>query len=225
MDSTFTHIDEAVAIAMTLLPREISMDKAIARQWAYLGLRNIGPTQHWFEVCTLYPNENRIMKKPNDMWKAIDIALYDGSGANLRYAYRGLGRRIHASRNGLIERGEYFPSAQAPIDLSENEHAYELGTNGDAVAYAVLKHWKLPIDIDGLPMIPEGLTLAVAFFIRWMWAIKMKEDKADRQLAEANYKTERAKALSETKMPSGIEQEQVAKDWMSLLGAPQFKNY
>lgn len=225
MDSQFIHIDEAVAIAQTLLPENFSKDKAIARQWAYMGLRNIGPTAHWFATCTLKPNDNLTMKKPDDMWKAIDIALYDSAGCELRYSYKGLGRRIHASRFSALEQGEYLPNAGAPIDLSEDTHAFHLGSNGSGVAFAILKYWQLPIGVDGLPLIPEGLALAVAFFIRWMWTVKTNENQSDRQISELNYKAERAKARAEANMPSGIEMEQIGKEWTSLIGAPQFKNY
>jgi hypothetical protein len=223
MDSNFVHIDEAVATAMTLLPKKTTLDKALARQWAYLGLRNIGPTNHWFSTCTLYPNENRTMKKPVDMWKPIDIALYSSCGTELRYSYRGLGKRIHASK--FLSSGEYAPQLHAPIDLGEDNHAFHLGSNGSDVSYAVLKYWQLPIDIDGLPQIPEGFTLAIAFFIRWMWAIAQNENQSDRQLSEANYTKERTKARNEANLPSGIEMEQIGKDWTSFLGAPQFKQY
>jgi hypothetical protein len=222
MDSRFVSVDEVVAIAQTLLPENFSKDKAVARQWAYMGLRNVGPTQHWFATCAIKPNDNLTMKKPDDMWKAIDIALYDSSGCELRYSYKGLGRRIH---NIPSEDTGYSPSTGSPIDLSEDAHAYHLGSNGGCVAFATLKYWQLPIDVDGLPLIPEGLALAVAFFIRWMWAIKTNENQSDRQISEMNYKTERSKAKSEYALPSGIEMEQIGKEWTSFLGAPRFKQF
>jgi hypothetical protein len=225
MESRFVHIDEAVAMAQTLLPENFSKDKAVARAWAYMALRNIGPTSHWFATCVMKPNDNLTMKKPDDMWKAIDIALYDSAGCELRYSYKGLGRRIHSSRSAALREGEYSPVLGAAIDLSEDVHAFHLGSNGSCVAFATLKYLQLPIDTDGMPMIPEGLVLAIAFFIRWMWTVKTNENQSDREISERTYKMERAKALAESNMPSGIELEQIGKEWTSLIGAPQFKSY
>ena len=225
MVTSFIHVDEAVALAMTLLPENTTLNKAIARQWAYEALRNIGPTSAWFDVCNLFPNDQLTLKKPDDMWKAIDIALYDSNGNEMKYSYRGLGKRIHASPADLVAQGEYAPSLGAPVDLSEDTHAFHLGSNGASVAWATLKYWKLPVNNDGLPEIPEGQKLAVAMFIRWLWTIKKNENQSDRQLSEINYKAERAKARAEGNLPSGIEFEQIAKEWTSLIGAPQFKKF
>jgi hypothetical protein len=159
------------------------------------------------------------------MWKPIDIALFTASNKELRFSYKGMGSRIHSGRNSLITDGQYSPMQGAAVDLSEDAYSFHLGSNGGDVSYAVLKYWKLPIDVDGLPIIPEGLVLAIALFIRWMYAIKMNENQSDRQLSEASYKVERAKARSEGNMPSGIEMEQLAKEWSSLLGAPMFKMF
>ena len=218
MNSQFVSVDEAVATAMTLLPENAALNEVLARQWSYMALRNIGPTSHWFDECELYPNDNLILKKPIDMWKAIDIALFTSTGVEVNFVYRGLGKRIHREGDLDLQNIPY-------VDLSEDNHAFYLGSNGTSVAKAKLKYWQLPIDNDGLPKIPEGQILAIAFFIRWMWSIRQNENQSDRQISEQNYKMERNKARSEGNAPSGIEMEQIGKEWVSLIGAPQFKQY
>lgn len=227
MESNFIHVDEAVAMAMTLIPDANSMDKAIARHWAYMGLRDIGPGLHWFGECELTPSSNLSVKKPVDMYKALDIALYgretDGTLKEYRYAYRGLGKRIHA---GNVDQatGNYAPVNHAPVDLSEDAYCFHLGSNGSGVTTVKLKYLRLPIGSDGLPLIPEGQQLAIAFFIRWMWSVRQNV-VSDRQLSRADYLEARRDARAKGKVPSGIEMEQVAKEWVSLLNAPQFKQF
>ncbi len=228
MDKTFVSVDEPIALAMTLIPNANSMDKAIARQWAYMGLRDIGPGIHWFEDAVLYPNSNLSFRKPDDMWKAKDVALYqqgtDGSLTELKFSYKGLGRRIHASSNIVLAGGQYSPVSGAPIDLSEDAYFFHLGSNGSDVTCMKLTYWKLPIDSYGLPLVPEHQVLAIALFIRWMWSVK--ENVAnDRQLSRLDYLQARGEARSRNKVPSGIEMEQVAKEWVNLLNAPQFKQF
>lgn len=223
MTSKFVHVDEPIALAMTLIPNSDSMQKAIARQWAYMGLRDIGPGEHWFDEAILYPNDNLVMKKPADMYKPMDIALYDSAGMELKSSYKGRGSRIHAG-NIAVQNGIYAPTLGSAIDLSEDAYAFYLGTNGIDVASAKVKYLKLPIGDDGLPLIPEGQVLAIAFFIRWMWSIKTNVAN-DRQLSEIDWKKARIEARNAMKMPNGIEMEQVAKEWVSLLNAPQFKQF
>jgi hypothetical protein len=227
MDSRFVNVDEAVALADTLVP-EGKLNKAIARAWAYSGLRDIGPGEHWFAEKELIPNANLSVHKPSDMYKAIDIALYHktegGQKIEYRFSYKGLGKRIHSDGNTVREDGIYSPASGAPIDVSEDAYCFHLGSNGSQVNCIKLKYWRLPIGDDGLPLIPEHQVLAIAFFIRWMWAVK--ENVAnDRALSRQDYLNARREARASSKMPSGIEMEQVGKEWTSLLNSPRFKQF
>lgn len=224
MNKTFVSIDEPIAVAMGLIPNRDSFDKALARQYGYMAARDIGASAHWIEDCVLYPNSNLSMRKPDDMWKAKDIALLDSSGSELSFAYRGLGRRIHASGHLALDNGEYAPVLHAPIDLSEDSHFYHLGSNGSVVFCAKVKYWKLPVDVYGQPMIPEYQTLAIALFIRYMWTMA-NSDKEDRKLTRAEYRQARSEARAIGNMPSGIEMDQVAKEWNNMMNAPQFKSF
>lgn len=224
MNTTFINVDEPIAIAMSIIPNSDSFDEALARQWAYMGTRDIGASYHWIEDAVLYPNSNLSIRKPDDMWKAQDIALFNSAGKELLFSYRGLGKRIHASGHAALDNAQYAPSLHAPIDLSEDSHFFHLGSNGADVHHVKLKYWKLPVDHHGQPMIPEHQALAVALFIRWMWGMA-NSDKEDRKLSRIEYLQARSEARALGKMPSGIEMDQVAKEWNSLMNAPQFKNY
>jgi hypothetical protein len=219
MNSTFVHVDEAIATAESFLPDGVALNRTFARQWAYLGLRDIGPGQHWFAECVLHPNENRSMRKPDDMYKAMDIALYgtiNNTTVEFKYSYKGLGKRIH--NRDLVQ----FDGL--PVDLSEDQYCFHLGSNGSGVNYAHLKYIKLPIGTDGLPLIPEFQVLAIAFFIVWLWN-KKQNDKGGMQLAKIDYTEAKKEAKRASRLPSGIEMTQVAKEWVNLLNAPQFKQF
>lgn len=220
----FVHVDEAVALGMSLIDGSNSMDKAVARQWAYEAVRDIGPTDSWFKQCTLYPNENRSFKKPIDMWKPIDIALYDSAGCELRFSYKGLGKRIHRG-NTLITQGTYAPALHAAIDLSEDKNYFHLGSNGATVVAAFINYWQLPVDEDGLPIIPEGQKLAVAFFISWLWAKRQRENQTDIATSRADYMAQRAKCRNEANLPNGINMDQIGKDFTSMINAYNPKQF
>jgi hypothetical protein len=216
MDKSFVNVEEAIATAESFLPEGISLTRPFARQWAYLALRDIGPGDHWFEECWLYPNENLNMRKPDNMWKPIDIALYDSSGNELKFVYRGLGHRKHR-----LDRVDLQPY----IDLSEDTHCFILGSNGTSVNKAFLQYWRLPIDEDGTPLVPESQVLAIAFFIYWMWEKKQRTNQSAIAQARQDYLEARREARNRSKMPSGIAFEQAAKEWTSMLNSPQFKQF
>src|SRR5690606_2910831 len=109
-----------------------------------------------------------------DMYKPLDVALFsrneDGSLSELRYSFKGRGKRIHTSGNPILDSGEYSPDHHAPIDLSEDAHFFHLGSNARGRVYcAKVKYLKLPIDAYGNPMVPEHQVLAIALFTRYMW--------------------------------------------------------
>ena len=229
MDSNFVHIDEPIALAMTMIPNSSTVEKAVARAWAYQGLRDIGPGQHWLEDCVLYPDSNLSMRKPDNMYKIRSIALFkrgsDGTLTEQHYSYRGLGRRIHSNRNQLAADGQYDPASGAPIDLSEDAYFLHLGSNGSDVYCAKISYWKLPIDAQGMPLIAEYQVLAIALFIRWMWSLG-NPDKGDRQLSRMDYLSARTEARGKAKLPSGLEMDQAAKEFSSLLSTvPTFKQF
>src|SRR6185295_5537488 len=133
--SSFVPVNQVIATAMSVLEGADTIDRAYFKEWVYLGLLEIGPNLVWYDEAILYP-DGFTLKKPEGFKEAIDLALYDVNHAEIRYAYRGLGTRAHASDNGLINSAQYFPSLGAPVDLSEDTYYFQLGSNSTQVSYA-----------------------------------------------------------------------------------------
>lgn len=212
MAKRFLSLEEIVAEASSLVKGAGAEERLLFKQWAWRGLRDIGPTNDNIDVVTLYP-EDLVLRKPDNYNKAISIALYDASGNELFNNYRSGKYRIHQSRNVFVKDGIYRPEIDASISISEDENFYYLGSNGSNVAYALLRYFKLPVNDDGEPVFPEHTAKAVTMFILYYWAIREGLDELN---AKDRYKEARAEARAQGKI-NGLLFKQLGKEWNSMI--------
>lgn len=208
---------------MSIIENADTMDRAYFKEWVYLGLLDIGPTLDWFGECTLYP-DTFTLKKPDGFHSAIDITLFDANGGELKSTYRGLGTRIHASDNGLINDAMYAPTLGAPIDLSEDAYYFHLGSNSTQVSYAILKYWQFPFDENGDLLIPETDVLPLALFIRYMWYLR-KDDKQGIVMGNQKWIAARNEARGAHRTPSMLVGTEIARTWNSMIQKQRYKKF
>lgn len=221
--AAFVPVDQVIATAASLREGADHIDRAYIKEWIWLGLKEIGPTLAWYNEARLYPTEFAL-QKPQDYYDAIDLALFTESDSELRYTYRGKGTRIHNSENSLLDGAPYAPEMGAPIDLSEDQYYFHLGSNGSAVNYAILKYWKFPTDENGDMLIPEQFVLGLAIFCVYMFAFR-KDDKVGIGQFHNLWVAKRNELRAEANMPSGIDITELARSWNSMIKKTRFKNF
>lgn len=221
--STFAPVDRVIALAMSTLESADTIDRAYFKEWAYEGLKQLGPSTSWYAEAVLYPTE-LAMRKPEDMYEVIDIALYDSSGAELKFAFRGLGTRVHGSDNSLLNNDTYAPVLGAPIDLSEDGYYFHIGSNGSSVAYAKVKYWRYPVDEQGQLLIPEDDVFCLALFCRYCFYMR-KDDKTGMAMAKNSWIAARNEQRSAHKLPSMLEGTEIARSWNSMIKKIRFKKF
>jgi hypothetical protein len=222
MKRKFVPLEEVVATAMTLVVPADDSDRNVFRQWAYLGLRDIGPTNAWVDDCVLYPEELKL-PKPEYMYKPITLALYDANNTELLYAYRGSGRRVHSPSNSITADGVYDPNFGAVIDVSEDAYYFHLGSNATSVSYAKLKYLKLPVDENNNIMFPEDTVLAIALFIRYMWAARSNSNMVT--VYERSWVMARNAARGRSKTPTTMEADEIVRKWITLIPRLKYKEF
>lgn len=223
--SSFVPVDSVIALATSVIENSDSMDRAFFKDWVYLGLKEIGPSTHWYGEATLYPVDG-LLEKPKDMHSAIDLALYDASGKELKYTYRGLGTRIHESDREILNTGIYAPVLGAPIDLSEDVYYFHLGSSQGAqqVAYANLKYWKFPVDENGDLLVPDEDQMALVQFLRYMWYMR-KDDKQGISMSHPVWIRARNEARGAHKIPTQLQGTQIARSFSSMIQKMRFKQF
>jgi len=223
--SAFVPVDNVIALAMSISEGSDTIDRAFMKDWVYLGLQEIGANASWFEEATIYPVDYAL-RKPDNMHSAIDIALYDSAGSELKYVLRGKGHRIHESDNSLINNETYAPVLGAPIDLSEDAYYFHVGNNatGALVDHANLKYWKYPVDEHGDLMIPEQDVLTLTKFVKYMLYFR-KDDKQGIRLTHPIWTAARNEARGAHNTPSMLEGTEIARTFQSMIQKQRFKQF
>jgi hypothetical protein len=197
-------LDEVVANAMTIIPGVKKEMRPYFDQWAWLALRQLGPVKENLAVATL-TLEDLSFAKPSDFISAIDIALFNAAGEELKYHYRSGKQRIHNTE----ETNSCF------IEVSEGDQYYYVSSNADTagINHAVLRYYAMPLDENGRPVIQDYMTVAIMAFCRWMW--ELREGKGSS--GEAMWRVEAARARSKGKMPDMLQGKQIARTWMTMI--------
>lgn len=216
-------VDQVIATANSIIEGADQIDRAYFKEWIYLGLGELGPNTAWIGNCTLYPN-NLELKKPTDMYAPIDIGLFDSYGRELHYTYRGLGQRVNLSGNNNLDTGVYAPEFGAPVDLSEDQYYFYLGSNSTLVSYALIRYLKYPVDETGNLLIPESDVLVLAYFVKYMWYCR-KDDKQGMGQWNAKWIAARNEARANHKVPSELQGTQIARTWNSMIQKLRFKTF
>jgi hypothetical protein len=222
MDKQYFTLDEVVAEAMTTIKLATDEEKLYMKQWAYRALKEIGPGQNNIEVCTLYP-ENLVLRKPDNYYKAISIGLFDTANNEYKNSYRSGVARVHQSRNVYTQTGVYVPEFNSIITISEDEFFFYLSSEANAITYALLRYFKMPIDENGNLMFPEYSVEAVGTFIQYKWA--QREEKGDWRDYLQSWKASRAEARGRGKLPNGLLYKQLAKEWNSMIQKTNFDRF
>lgn len=206
-------IDTLIARAQTTIPNSDSMDKNIWREWVWMGLQDLGISDEDVKTIVIYPKEG-LAKKPEDMRSVIDIALYDATGNMLKHKFRTGGKRIYEDRRIDDVYGEI------PVDVSEDRYNIILGTNGNNVHEILVRYFSYPIDpATKLPLIREDETMALIYFIRFMWAMRKDDNRSE--IAEKQrmwyMESDRAKARKKMESVSPEKAKAIMRNWMRLI--------
>lgn len=210
-------VDTVVATAASTLPYVSDEDRLLMREWAYLAVREIGPTE--IDRVTDYkvPVNDFIAFKPEDAIFVEDLSFLDGDLGEIGYILDGKGGPIH-SHSG--ESWNY-------IHVSEYPTYYALSSNAGNVRWAKMTYLGLPVDEDGMPKIPERATFAVALFLRYMWYMRQGQESVASNL-EASWLRQKIRTTASMKTPDKVNFIELARNWKSMIdlaiGKSKYRN-
>lgn len=164
--------------------------KALGRQWVWRAIIDLPVTEDNIKVCRI-DAKNLVMKKPSDMRRFIEIALYDSTGCYIPHVF-------HSGKKRIYPDTRIFPSSVndennpviVPADLSEDPYGFYLGTNGSTVAYGMVRYFAYPVDKDGMPLIPEEAVQMCVYFVAFSASRRRNENRSEIQQNELLYKQE-----------------------------------
>jgi hypothetical protein len=77
-----------------------------------------------------------------------------------------------------------------PVDLSEDQNAFIIGSNGGAVSTAKVRYFAYPLDKDNMPMVRDEEVMMCIHKIRWMASMRENDNQSMIAENERRYKQE-----------------------------------
>lgn len=192
-NSQFVPMQEAVSTAMSTMAGVTANDELLFRQWlCTIILPDLGLSEEDVKVVQLYPTSLTVVK-PADLKCIIDIELYNSNGNYLKHKYNAGVLRIIPDRRVIptaTTSSNNFPNNLIPVDVSSNAYSLYFGTNGEQVAYVVLRYWAYPTDENGWPLIRMEEMKACVLGLRYWWDLKWEKNRNIVDDSERRYKIE-----------------------------------
>ena len=195
----YVELDSVVAeaIATLGLSGDDDLAKNFCRQFIWRFVVDLPITDDSMKVAKVFP-KNLILKKPADMRRGLDIALYNSADCLIPHKFHSGKSRIYPnteefSYSVTTNEGtddEETTTYYLPVDLSEDGQAYYIGTNGTEVAYAQIRYFAYPLDKAGQPMIREEAVEAATLFCRYKWSLRVNQNQSEIANNERMYKME-----------------------------------
>ena len=189
---SYVPLDDVVAEALSVVGdgQDKEMLKPLARQWAWRAVLKLPTTEDEIKVCRVEA-KNLVLKKPSDLRRHLELALYDENDCFLHHVY-------HAGKKRIFPQFSFFAAASnsnnppqcEPVDVSEDGYAFHIGTNGSDVAYAMVRYFAYPLDKDGMPLIREEDVLTCVYWIRYCASMKKNTNQSEISLNKSFYDQE-----------------------------------
>ena len=208
----YISIDMLIARAQTTISGADTMDKNIWREWVWMGLQDLGISDEDVKSVVLYPKDG-VAKKPDDMRVMLDLNVLDSSDNQLVHKFRTGGYRLYED-----DRNEGIHAI--PVDVSEDRFNFILGTNADKASKIVVRYFAYPIDPQTkLPLIREDETMALIYFIRFMWAMRKDDNRSE--IAEKQrmwyMESDRVKARKKMESVTPEKAKSIMRNWMRMI--------
>ena len=218
----YLNIDEVTAASMAVIEEATQEDRNLFRAWVVECMKDIGPNTSWYKRCELKP-KNGSVKKPSDHTATVDIALFDTSDNEVQYTYvPNLAGRVHPDRFALYDNVTDADVRTTKVDISEDAFYYHFGTNSGLVDSVLIGYLAMPVDREGMPMVPENHLTAYKMFCRWNFAMRKNNNQSFIEQAYGMWLKERDRAKGRGKMPDPFRGKQIFKKYLSMVGTPKF---
>lgn len=236
MSTNYCDMNSVIAEALSITPQSDAQDWSFARQWCVTAIEQLGTSEDEIKVAQIL-NQQLVIPKPDDMRQFIELALYDGQGNYIPHNFRAGRKRIYPNRENwpyqvLTPTNNYSEINTAnqiffPVDVSEDQLNFYLGTNGMMVSYAYVRYFAYPVDANGLPMIRLDEKFAVMSYIKYCKASRNGSNQAEIAMMYQTWQvqSDRARAHKKAASLSNDKMIGIARSWVSLLPNFNYRKY
>lgn len=196
----YVELESVVARAISVVGVGIDNElmKNFAREWIWMAVLDLPVSEDNIKVCQI-ESKNLTMKKPDDMRRFLEIALYDDQDRYIPHVFHAGKKRIYPDTRVFPMSVDASYECGVPVDLSEDQFAFYIGTNGSNVSYGLVRYFAYPLDKDGMPMIREDDVMTCVYFVRFMASMRRDDNRSAIQQNELLYKQEADRARAKRK--------------------------
>lgn len=237
MSDQYVDMNAVIAEALSITPQSDAADWSFARQWCVTAIEQLGTSEDEIKVAQIL-NQNLVMPKPDDMRQFIELSLYDGFGNYIPHEFRAGRKRIYPDTrnwpvNVLVPTNNFNHAIQSPqqyftpVDVSEDQLNFFLGTNGTMVAYSYVRYFAYPVDANGLPMIRLDEKFAVMCYIQWAKASRKGDNQSEiaQKWQMWALQADRARAHKKASSLSNDKMIGISRSWVRLIPNFNFRKY
>ena len=225
----YVSLDAVVSEAISVigLSGDDELAKNFCRQWIWRCISVFPVTDDMIEVSKV-DMKNLIIKKPPQAKRILEVALYDSSDNFIPHVFHSGKKRIYPdvesySYKVVTNEGtddEETTTYYLPVDLSEDDKAFYVGTNGEnSVSYAQIRYFKYTLDNSGMPLIREEDVLTCVYYCRFMFSLRKNENQSEIRQNEMMYKQEAdiARARRKSADISDETRKAIAANWNKMI--------
>ena len=208
--NSFLTVDQVLSSVLTVAPEASQKDKNIFKHWIFLAERQIGSSIVSRKNAVDLVVSDFSFAKPFDCIRVENLALFDSAGKEVRFKYYGRGQQ-------MSDRNLDSSDVTKQVIVREDDGFMYLSSNGSNVVKANIRYTGFPTDENENLKIPEIHLLAIMSFVRYMLAMRDKEQRLQIREFANIWEKEKREARARTAMPSELEAEFIARRFSSMI--------
>jgi hypothetical protein len=229
-------MNSVIAEALSITPQSDAQDWSFARQWCVTAIEQLGTSEDEIKVAQIL-NQQLVIPKPDDMRQFIELSLFDGAGNYYPHNFRAGRKRIYPDvrhlGSAVLTPTQNFAQINGsnqlfvPIDVSEDQLNFYLGTNGTMISYAYVRYFAYPVDANGLPMIRLDEKFAVMAYIKYCKASRTGTNQSEIAMLYQTWQVQcdRARAHKKASSLSNDKMVGIARNWVTFIPNFNYRKY
>jgi hypothetical protein len=217
MTNTVT-IDQVISNAMIALGMENDRYRVIFYEWAFQGLRDIGLTTISLTTSTGTITTGNTFPIPTNCVYIDSIAVKNSTAGTVAYPMFDSNYWSSVPDDDQTTYDKDYVVSKQGSDL-----VFSTTIRGNSYDQVIIRYYGMPVDSDGVPLIPEYYLRAIVAYIEYMFVKRERYRKRNEipmseiQVLYQQWVTLKADAMSKRNQPQKPEIEAAIATWLTML--------
>ena len=211
-------IDQVISNAMIALGMENDRYRVIFYEWAFQGLRDIGLTTISLTTSTGTITTGNTFPIPTNCVYIDSIAVKNSTAGTVAYPMFDSNYWSSVPDDDQTTYDKDYVVSKQGSDL-----VFSTTIRGNSYDQVIIRYYGMPVDSDGVPLIPEYYLRAIVAYIEYMFVKRERYRKLNEipmseiQVLYQQWVTLKADAMSKRNQPQKPEIEAAIATWLTML--------